>query len=241
MSEDRIVREQEEVRSRFGIIYSGRGYKNLERYVEANFECMTVTAMSRETGISRSTIQATCRKLGLYKFGMVDKDLKDDMVKELEYPWENYKITSDGKLINKNTNFVKKPFHKLGYLRYEIFRDGTYISISQHRLLALSFIPNPDNKPDVNHIDGCRDNNRLSNLEWVTHKENMAHAREVLGKVGMYGENSNFAKITEGQAEELIISMREGKSNREILHEFSYATKGILDGIRYQNNWKHLQ
>ena len=58
-----------------------------------------------------------------------------------------------------------------------------------HRLVAITFIPNPENKPFVNHIDGNKkSNNHVSNLEWVTHKENMWHSVNVLRK-GI-GDNS---------------------------------------------------
>lgn len=50
-------------------------------------------------------------------------------------------------------------------------------SIKIHRLVAQLFVPNPDNKPQVNHIDRCRHNNHYSNLEWVTQAENNEHAR----------------------------------------------------------------
>ena len=49
-----------------------------------------------------------------------------------------------------------------------------------HQLIAKTFIPNPDNKPMVNHIDGNVKNNRVDNLEWCTNKENQVHARDVL-------------------------------------------------------------
>jgi len=241
MSEDETIGKQKEVRDYYGIKFSGRGYTNVDKYVAENFDTLTVTDMSRETGISRSTIQANCRKLGLYKFKEGKNLEADEEVKELSYPWEKYVITSKGRLINRETGFVKKPFKKLGYLRYEIYRDGKYMSVSQHRLLADNFIPNPENRPEVNHIDGCRDNNSIRNLEWVTHGENMEHARYVLRKPGMYGETNNFASITEKQAKELITCIKSGKRNPEIIKEFPYATKGILDGIRYNGNWSHLQ
>lgn len=241
MSEDRIKEQQQEVRSKYGIVFKGRGYSNLDKYVTENFHTKSVMGMARETGISRSTLQSACRKLRLYKFETGVELKQGEVAKELQYPWEDYKITNKGRLINIETGFVKKPFPKLGYLRYEIHKDGKYISTSQHRLLALNFIPNPENKPEVNHIDGCRDNNLLSNLEWVTSKENSKHARHTLERPNLYGETNNFAKITEQQAMELIANIKLGRSNKEIIKEHPYATKGILDGIRYLGNWNHLQ
>lgn len=73
---------------------------------------------------------------------------------------------------------IKIPFpNKKGYLRVQLYKNNKRRNLRVHRLVALAFIPNPDNKPKVNHIDGDPTNNVVSNLEWVTGEENRAHQR----------------------------------------------------------------
>jgi hypothetical protein len=76
-----------------------------------------------------------------------------------------------------------------------------------HRLVAQAFIPNPENKEEVNHIDGDKTNNNVSNLEWNTRSENCRHAVDVLGKKGnpphYSGEMASRAKLTQLQADEI--------------------------------------
>ncbi|MEO3410255.1 HNH endonuclease [Levilactobacillus brevis] len=61
-------------------------------------------------------------------------------------------------------------------LRVDLWKDGSHQTMLVHRLIAMSFIPNPQNKPCINHIDGNSENNRPENLEWCTYKENQIHA-----------------------------------------------------------------
>lgn len=69
------------------------------------------------------------------------------------------------------------PKDRDGYCRCSVQRlDGTWTSQPVHRLVAVAFIPNPENKSSVNHKDGNRQNNRVENLEWVTPKENVYHS-----------------------------------------------------------------
>ena len=63
-----------------------------------------------------------------------------------------------------------------GYRFYTLKSGSKYKKYSIHRLVAMSFIPNPEGKPEVNHIDGVKTNNHVSNLEWSTPRENIRHA-----------------------------------------------------------------
>lgn len=97
---------------------------------------------------------------------------------------------SNGIIKNKNTN--KSVGTSDGrYIRVKPSTKGDKLpGRSAHQLIALTFIPNPDNKPYVNHIDGNTHNNSVSNLEWCTQKENMAHAKDN----GLINDISNKAK-----------------------------------------------
>jgi len=89
----------------------------------------------------------------------------------------HHTISSDGVVINTKTNHTKTQWIGAnGYYYVDIHEDGNAKKVAVHRLLALHFIPNPDNKRTVNHIDGNKLNNDLSNLEWSTDAENIQHA-----------------------------------------------------------------
>ena len=71
---------------------------------------------------------------------------------------------------------LKKVKSSTGYVHVQLVKDGRSSTINVHKLVAQAFVPNPENKPEINHIDADRSNNISTNLEWVTHVENMVHA-----------------------------------------------------------------
>lgn len=95
-------------------------------------------------------------------------------VKPVIYNGQNtqYFLFSNGDLYNSNTHRISRGALNHGYLRYTLQIGDETVSIYKHQLLAQLFIPNPENKPNVNHINGCIQDNSLENLEWVTQKEN---------------------------------------------------------------------
>ena len=86
--------------------------------------------------------------------------------------YENYQVTSWGRVFNKETKqFLAPEKHDKGYLRVDLYKNGVRKHFKVHRLVADAFIPNPMNKPQINHIDGNNQNNSATNLEWVTNRE----------------------------------------------------------------------
>jgi hypothetical protein len=89
--------------------------------------------------------------------------------------FENYEIGSYGNIRNIVTNKSLKPSNKCGYYHICLINNNVKKQFKMHRLVALAFIPNPENKSDVNHKDKNKLNNNISNLEWNTRKENNIH------------------------------------------------------------------
>jgi len=99
----------------------------------------------------------------------------------------------------KKSRILKQSLKGAGYSGVGLWKDGEYYQFQIHRLVAKAFIDNPFNKPTVNHIDGDKLNNNVSNLEWATRSENSQHAFDTglmpkRPKVLQYDMNMNFIK-----------------------------------------------
>lgn len=96
-------------------------------------------------------------------------------------PFPKYEVSNFGKVRVTETRKLLKGSISRGYIRYDLCVNGKRIVRLGHRLVAETFLPVIDGKDFVNHIDGNKANNVLTNLEWCTPSENMQHASKVLG------------------------------------------------------------
>lgn len=92
--------------------------------------------------------------------------------------YKGYTIYEDGRILGVKGTLLKPGLSGNGYYTVAICYEGVKKSVPIHRLIAESFIPNPENKKYVNHINSIRTDNRIENLEWVTPTENAIHMVE---------------------------------------------------------------
>ncbi len=111
--------------------------------------------------------------------------------------FNNYEVSNTGKV--RSLNYLGHGKIKemtsnkdaKGYLRVHFHKDGVDFQKRVHRLVAEAFINNPDKKPQVNHIDGNKQNNRVENLEWTTARDNILHAYAS----GLKENNRHFSRV----------------------------------------------
>lgn len=108
-----------------------------------------------------------------------------------EYPM--YSVSTEGRIRKNSTGKILTPSKMpSGYVQINLFTgDGRRKKELVHRLVAMTFLRNDDHLPEVNHIDGVRDNNTLTNLEWVTHKENVRKS-SLPTSIRVYRRNGDF-------------------------------------------------
>lgn len=119
--------------------------------------------------------------------------------KPIEYA-DGYFVSNLGRIrsIKRGHDHILKLSHtKDGYVKCGLTIHGSSCRFRVNRLVAEAFIPNPENKPTVNHKDGNKDNNCADNLEWATLSEQMKHAYELGLKKPMRGTNQVVSKLTD--------------------------------------------
>lgn len=166
-----------------------------------------------------------------------------------EFP--NCLISNNGNIKTLKTLEDRTTHINSGYELVVLTKNKRKYSRLIHRLVAQSFIPNPENKPCVNHLNGIKTDNRVANLEWVTYKENIEHAV----KTGLidYSKRKNphhkiypkdgDHKLTKSTKEEVIEMRRMYATGdyvlREISEKFGISTS-VVWNIVNKKTWKHI-
>ena len=155
--------------------------------------------------------------------------------------FDNYSISNFGNLKNNKTNRLRvQSKDSSGYACCTLSLKGKTYTKSIHRLVAETFIYNRFNKPQVNHKDGNKLNNRYDNLEWCTSSENLKHAYDTDLKVATKGEANGQSKLTAEQVKyirENYVKYSREKGSYALARMFGVSSTTILDVIK-EKNWK---
>lgn len=152
----------------------------------------------------------------------------------------NY-ITKCGRVFSNSRGKMQELVQRVQwkYLAVGVSVNGKYTKRHVHRLLALTFIPNPENKEEVNHKDGNKLNNSLDNLEWVTKKENARHAQRTGLTPIPSGEKNGRSVLTEEQVIDIYENLLKGAPNIEMCNKYNVTPSTVLS-IKKRINWTYL-
>jgi hypothetical protein len=153
-----------------------------------------------------------------------------------------YYVSEEGKIFSSQTGRIKELKSTLdtsNYKRLNIRCDnGKVKRYLVHRLVAICFLPNPENLLEVNHKNGDKLDNRVCNLEWVTRHQNMQHAFDS-GLNTNLGSNNGKAILDEKQAIEIYKCLFEGQLEKDLALRFN-VNKGVIKKIKYKTSWFHV-
>jgi len=151
----------------------------------------------------------------------------------------NHKISNLGRLksfgVKKEGVIIKGFLDKDGYRRHFMRYKNISKNKLAHRLVAEAFIPNPENKPQVNHKDGNKLNNKVDNLEWCSSQENIAHACET-GLRKNKGEHNVKAKLKAYEVDQIKHALSMGVAPKNLAKEYGVTRTTIYD-IKNKKTW----
>lgn len=141
-----------------------------------------------------------------------------------------------GELMSNTWAIVKPRTHKsTGRVYFNLTWRGVTKSVLVNRVVALRFLPNSHNLPQVNHIDGNKQNNAVSNLEWASGSENERHAHRTGLKTGRGSANAN-AKLTAND----VCEIRQSKESAAFLASKYNVSRSTIFAIVNNKTWRHL-
>lgn len=197
-----------------------------EAYISEHCKFVSLGTYDNEIDAMNSVKQYKNNRLrvAVQNFG---HELEDSIIYE-----DQYLVFHNGDIFNINGVKMSPSIDRCGYLHGLINgRNRLY-----HRIIAECFVPNPHNKPDINHINGIKTDNRAENLEWCTRSENVIHAYKTGLERTVVGINNHNSKLDD----ELVRYIRQSvKSNYKLAKELGVDPSTIRDA-RNMKTWRHV-
>lgn len=149
-----------------------------------------------------------------------------------------YECSTFGNIRNiKNKHLLKPAKDKNGYKRVVLCLCGRHKNITVHRVVAITFLENTHNLPQINHKDGDKTNNKLSNLEWCSNYQNIHHAIDN-GLINVKGAKNPNSKLTDKDVKQIKKMFATGKYNKsQLAREFS-VSHTLIRYIVEGKNWR---
>lgn len=137
----------------------------------------------------------------------------------------------------KQVRILKLQLKKTGYLQVKLCKEGRSFYKRPHRLVSEAFIYNPENKKEVNHINGIKNDNRVENLEWCTSSENQIHSfKNGLQKIYKGKDHIQSRPIIQLSIEGKLV--KEWESIKQVKRELGFNTCGIIKCCKKQPKYK---
>ena len=143
----------------------------------------------------------------------------------------DYSVYEDGTIVGKLGSILNPTKTKAGYYVINLYINRKKKRMYVHRIVALCYIDNPENKATVNHKDGDKGNNSVSNLEWLTQADNAKHAWSS-------GLNNNSFKLNKNQVDEIKYLYKNTKTSHRLLAIKYNVTHAQIYNILNNKSWK---
>lgn len=153
----------------------------------------------------------------------------------------DYEVSNLGIVRNQKTKIILKIHtQNRGYKIVNLKKENKSKGISLHRLVAIAFLPNPKNKPQVNHINGIKDDNRLENLEWCTGSENVNHSIRTGLRPVLVGIQHGMSKLNNEDVVEIRRLYSKKEMNQYKIAEIFNIKQTTVSQIVNRTRWAHI-